>query len=737
MNDQKIASLMPIEACKRLKSAQSIVVVGPTSSGKSTLIYTLVNHKIIPYISIGVGDKCQTTIIPCDFLFDERITKNEYFALQIRIKDFSFNPIHIKFMEMLTKLYVANGYDIEEAMDAFDSNFMNGILEPADASYHLGRIASKISIESIKQIVESALRHIDNAEESFNARVKRIKAAPDKRTVSTEAVRSIVMEDMWSELPEMLIRKYQNWLIEIGVAIQNRLALCMGIDHLIDITREYSTEYNDVLPYGGEVLQHLFDPYEPYSLIVENMTMVCRPREVLIHELRNMFDKRIPLRFCIRDTMGLNQISMDGNSMKDALDIALNCSPDNIILLMSLQERDDVIFKCCEAINSKSSKAKKLGIPINVIFTKADIAISNIINKSTRDTVELMQEDYTKHIFPAISSIESKINDYISTLKEESTSWLSIRYLDENIDPIQLALNEEESDTPELKQQKYEMRKHFRKEGLYKKISDILYKTQLKILPSGIKSPLFVTVKNTELPAVDISVDKKTLNQVFMEIQNTLTQDKATVNGYQITDTRRIHGQSVIRYYSNLQIGLGYTTNAYVYGNFSINMKGMLKRVLKNNIPEFSNLYESKAIKTLADNIEEVELDRLIEELDNTKTMTDSAFADVNPVLLEYLQTKEQKLQVLHLIFRNYFASSEKFYMVFDKVAFNLSYGNIKVHKMVNDIYHEPSFTYDEIIRKIQTGFLELFSSENFMELLAQEIGNAMTELVNKMFIII
>ena len=480
MNDQKIASLMPIEACKRLKSAQSIVVVGPTSSGKSTLIYTLVNHKIIPYISIGVGDKCQTTIIPCDFLFDERITKNEYFALQIRIKDFSFNPIHIKFMEMLTKLYVANGYDIEEAMDAFDSNFMNGILEPADASYHLGRIASKISIESIKQIVESALRHIDNAEESFNARVKRIKAAPDKRTVSTEAVRSIVMEDMWSELPEMLIRKYQNWLIEIGVAIQNRLALCMGIDHLIDITREYSTEYNDVLPYGGEVLQHLFDPYEPYSLIVENMTMVCRPREVLIHELRNMFDKRIPLRFCIRDTMGLNQISMDGNSMKDALDIALNCSPDNIILLMSLQERDDVIFKCCEAINSKSSKAKKLGIPINVIFTKADIAISNIINKSTRDTVELMQEDYTKHIFPAISSIESKINDYISTLKEESTSWLSIRYLDENIDPIQLALNEEESDTPELKQQKYEMRKHFRKEGLYKKISDILYKTQLK-----------------------------------------------------------------------------------------------------------------------------------------------------------------------------------------------------------------------------------------------------------------
>ena len=49
--------------------------------------------------------------------------------------------------------------------------------------------------------------------------------------------------------------------------------------------------------------------------------------------------------------------------------------------------------------------------------------------------------------------------------KEESTSWLSIRYLDENIDPIQLALNEEESDTPELKQQKYENAKAFQKRG--------------------------------------------------------------------------------------------------------------------------------------------------------------------------------------------------------------------------------------------------------------------------------
>ena len=73
MKKQEIARLMPGEAHKRIKTAQSIVVIGPTSSGKSTLIYALVNHQIIKFILVGVGDKCQTTIIPCNFLFDERI----------------------------------------------------------------------------------------------------------------------------------------------------------------------------------------------------------------------------------------------------------------------------------------------------------------------------------------------------------------------------------------------------------------------------------------------------------------------------------------------------------------------------------------------------------------------------------------------------------------------------------------------------------------------------------------
>lgn len=723
MIKQEMVGLMPCEAYRRIKSAQSIVVIGPTGSGKSTIIYALVNGKIYKFISVGIGKKNQTTIIPCNFLFDERILKDEFFALQIREKDFSYKPIHIKIMEKLAKLFVANGYDVDETVEAIDEEALNEVWEPKGAVYHLGRIASEFSIETLKRIIEAALQYIDEAEESFKVRVNKLKKEPDKRTVKIEEIRSIVMEDMWNDLPMELREEYQNWLEEIGVLVKRKLVECMGADNHMGEVKEYSVKENDDLPYGGEVLQHIFDPYEPYSLIIEDIVMVCRPREELIKK----FDEKIPLRFCLRDTMGLNQVNMDSSSMKDALDIALNCSPDSILLLMSLEERNDVIIGCCEAVSSKIGKAKKLDIPIHVIFTKADLAISTAINNADRDRVELMQADYTKNVKNAVSALEKDMEGYLAFFEKNSATWLSVRYLEERIDPIQMALKEVDSPLVEK----------FKKEGLYSKINDILYETQLSILPKGITSPLFLTVKDTELPAVDIAVNGDVLRQEFAMIQNMLTEDKTIVNGYQITDDRRIHGRSVVRYFENLKIGLGYTTNAYVYGNFSINMKGMLKKVLESNMPQFLTLYESAAIKTLANNIDEIELDKLIAELDNNEELTKWAFADMNPALVDELSSKDKKLQKLHLIFRHYFASSDKYYMVLDKVAYNLSYGNNVICKMINNIYHDPFITYDMTIRKMQKSFRECYASDEFMKLLASEIGNAMTELVNKMFVII
>ena len=128
----------------------------------------------------------------------------------------------------------------------------------------------------------------------------------------------------------------------------------------------------------------------------------------------------------------------------------------------------------------------------------------------------------------------------------------------------------------------------------------------------------------------------------------------------------------------------------------------MLKKVLESNIPQFLTLYENAAIKTLADNIDEMEIDNLIAELDRNGELAKRAFTDVNPALVDGFSSKEKKLQKLHVIFRQYFTSSDKYFMVLDKVAFNLSYGNNVIRKMVDSIYRDPAITYDETIRKMQ-----------------------------------
>lgn len=156
---------------------------------------------------------------------------------------------------------------------------MLGILEPADAAYHLGKIVNEISIEDFKNIVNKALTIIEHAEESFYNRVKKKKKEPDKRKVSIDEIRCIIMEDMWNELPKQIREEYQNWLNSIGEKITQRLNICLGANSGVESISEFSVVEDDILPYGGMILQSLFDPYESYSLIVEEMTMACRPRD--------------------------------------------------------------------------------------------------------------------------------------------------------------------------------------------------------------------------------------------------------------------------------------------------------------------------------------------------------------------------------------------------------------------------------------------------------------------------
>jgi type IV secretory pathway ATPase VirB11/archaellum biosynthesis ATPase len=78
--------------------------------------------------------------------------------------------------------------------------------------------------------------------------------------------------------------------------------------------------------------------------------------------------------------------------------------------------------------------------------------------------------------------------------------------------------------------------------------------------------------------------------------------------------------------------------------------------------------------------------------------------------------------------------ASEKYNMVMDKVAFYLSYGNERIRKLIDRVY-KKSINYDKTMREMQETFREKFATKWFADIIVEEIGKAMTDIVNKMLL--
>src|SRR5699024_5842823 len=126
---------------------------------------------------------------------DERIEKDEYFSMRIRTKEFSAKAIHLEILEMLAKEFATNGMCAEDTLDSMDEVAFQKVLEPEDASYHLGKIADKLSLEVFKNVVSDALNEIEEASPSFNERVKVKKKEFEKQKVVMSTIRRMVFED--------------------------------------------------------------------------------------------------------------------------------------------------------------------------------------------------------------------------------------------------------------------------------------------------------------------------------------------------------------------------------------------------------------------------------------------------------------------------------------------------------------------------------------------------------------
>lgn len=719
----KFSNIKSSDALKRSGTAPSAATIGPSAAGKSTLINSVVNSKISELISIGIGEKSQTTLIPSNVVLDSRIANEDTFAIKLTSKPFEKKLLYIEIQEELCEQYCKNAQDVTDTIDALNDEWFDGILEPDDASYHLKQVKDRLDLQQLKDAVEVILNEIEEGDESFSELVKKKKKEVTGQKIGAPEIRRMVFEDLWGNVSEEAKEGLEQWLDNIGKMLNEMLDTLMDAGGKNDIV-EYGLTESEELPNGSAVIKELYNPYTPYSLIIADITIACRPRQELIDNVPN----DIPFRFCFRDTVGLTQTGIDDVSIRNALDAGLNYKTDSLLLLFSLEERNDVLAESCKIIAEKLTKANKLDIPVYVLFTKADRIIGTKIAHKCKGKLVISQEDYDNNIMTAIEELNSDIESILARIPKESVEWLSMRYLDESMDPIQKALSINN-----------ELRSHFTPQGLYGFINGFTAEIQRRILPEGMKNPVFVTVRDTDKPAVIVKLDRTRLSNIIDNISDTLTNDvdhKDVVNGYQITTKYTISGRSVVAYWKKLAIGLGHKTNATVYGNFSINMKGMLNKILTENINNLLDLYEKDAVSTIADNISNDELARLIQVIDKECAFSEDAFRGMNPEVVSRMSEHEKNMQILHNRFRAYFEVTGKYFTVMDRVAYQLSYGNKRIQNTLTKTYN-GQFSYDKTIRQLQVKFKKIFATNDFKDIVAEEIGNAMTELVNKFFVII
>lgn len=705
-------NLTASDAFKRKNSAPQLVVVAPSGSGKSTLIYLLLNYRIIPYMKIGIGEKSQTTIIPCEFCFDERIDNDDTFAIQIVKKDYVSKDIHMSVLTVLMDLFGKNDCDIDDTIDAFDEKALNQILEPEEAHYHLGQIKDDISLDELRGAIVQILKYI--VDNDFETKVTQRKAELKSKRVKLAEVREIIFEEMYNSMPENIRAAYVEWLNKIGGRITEILTKEIGDEILEGKILQYNLE-DDYK--GAHLLESIFDPFAPYSLVVDQISIACRPRQELI-DIAKKKSPDFPFRFCIRDTMGLTQKGIDATSTKNALEIALNCKADTILFLLSLDERDDTLSECCKVLVEKKDELKKkshLDISVYVLFTKADRKVENLINKLNTGNLYIDENTYTENIQRVLADLEEMVHSYANIIPQKDVGWLSMRYL---------------KDSYILKALEGDARKrNFEPEGLFERIVDYSMQTLRDTLPESIKRPLFVTAIKPDKPVIQVEVDPDKIKEEIEDMQYNLSERLDIVNGYLISDkTPTLHGRSVSTYWNKLTVGLGHTTNASVYGNFSINMKGLIKRIFYNTFASFAKLDRNGAVKFTAENLDDDVLTYMVKAITGNKNIN----AGLNPALGE----RNMALQRLYEFYVDYFLEESRFALLIDRVAYDLSYGNYELRQYLTASYNSKP-GYDGAMRSLQLSFRIFFGTGSFTRILIYELSQVMTEMVNKTFIII
>lgn len=702
------------DALKRSQSIPWAVLVGPSGAGKSSLMAALLGVAHSEMLSsILKGEHAQTTKISTLFILDSRIKDENSFSIKVYLKDFNKKVVLEHILEELYKNFSESDYIATDTIDSLDEDFFEKILKPMDASFDLSAIRSSLDFEELKMALAPMLQIIEKKDEkTFNDLLKERRQSLKSKHVKVAAIRKALFHDLWDEYSQEAVdmAPLNRWLENVGVNINKSL---MDLLNCNPNEKNELHVMNELLDNKGNVVKGLFIKTAPYNLIIEEMHYACKPHRELI-EAHNTVEQNYPFRFAIRDTMGFTQGGSSEEEMEEALDAAFKYNTDSILILLNLKEREDNLDSFIQSINRKlnnynKNKAKHQK-PLNVLFTNADLVIEQKVNVK-KLKLSITKEDYSKYVPESILEMEEEIKTKGSKIQADLSkiNWLSLFYKDSEIDPIQLALKDSGL-----------ISKKFQPEGLYEFIFQVAKEGQESLLPSGQSTALIVSpyyynqfVMPVELKPDGIFTELKQVQQALLNNEN-----KKVYYDNIVDHKYRFNGRSVAAFWRKLSYGEGHKTRAEYYANFNLNMKSFIKSIIKSN-----------ELKNQVINNIDIKFTNLAD--DDLKKVY-RYFIGQDPTSTERFIIEQQLDKAIRMHLANDFIYNE----VIERVAFQASYGNSYVKENLTIAYHKHS-SYDLSMRNVQIKYYNLFQGERFLEELAFEFGNELTNLLNKSFIAI
>ncbi|MCM3130158.1 MULTISPECIES: GTPase domain-containing protein [unclassified Paenibacillus] len=559
-------------------SAPVIAIAGPSGSTKSTTLAEILVDEYKKLLSQNIGSK-QTSLFDTLLMLNSEIGDGKV-ILQIKTK----STDKITFKHQIEQAFGAYLYANRDDLDdlVFDETIIKQVLDPTNRAYHFyehivqqaGEVLSGGNpCPTVQQLQEVLFKLYKQISPDFLDRVRQ--REKESKTITPRPRKELLYQlEISSQLEQhpTLMENYYDWFDQLHDYVMSQIkSICKEVESGTYIFVGEVTQ-NEV----HDLVKKAYNKQSPYSIAVEQFAFMVKPStefSKLYEETyrEHQYENKI-LRLNILDTPGLTQVSEDKSDIQDALERVLNMN-FNALMFLCGSSRSTTEFMISQEllISSKKRLDKR---PLSFVRTKADTVIDSALREKSRSitgsgqlTPDFIAQEAEAAYQVLIDEVAIDNEIFAKVGITPSIAGRHVDFICMELDRLGI-INDHLS-------------KKITTDKLYRLLIDLSLTVHNMYSPApkdGVK--YCVQSEQADQPAMQINMNgymNKITDQFAQKMVQLNERHKNSYLNY-IETKYAFHGRSVSTYVWKHRNGIGHTTNANVYENFSLHICSMIER---------------------------------------------------------------------------------------------------------------------------------------------------------------